>query len=228
MCKYLVPRRARFDSQAPVAAALARVGWQSPAPPISRGTLPAKTCPAAKKRSCRWAAIRAQSQIPLLHLPDGVTVPVRTAGCGRVCEDGDLGDAPVSPRLLPMASLPACSGSSSPGRLFIPSSWSASQLPSWIFKVALMKMLGMSVALRHFLFFFPFFSFCGFSHPQLCRVAGTPRRWGVLTKGNCCFVFQTFFLQVVGFFFTSSGGKWSFGCALRKSCILSSLQLIAN
>lgn len=47
-----------------------------------------------------------------------------------------------------------------PGQAF-PSFWSASRLPSWIFKVALMKILGMSVALRHFIFFFPSFHFVG-------------------------------------------------------------------
>lgn len=201
MCKYLVPRRARFDSQAPVTAALARVGWQSPAPPISRGTLPAKTCPAAKKRSCRWAAIRARSQIPLLHLPDGVTVPARTAGCGRVCEDGDLGDAPVSPRLLPMASLPACSGSSSPGRLFIPSFWSASRLPSWIFKVALMKMLGMSVALRHFYFFFFLFFLLWVLPSTALRSRWHSAQMGSFDKRKLLLCLPDVFLASCWFFF---------------------------
>lgn len=113
-------------------------------------------------------AIRARSQIPLLHLLDSITVPLRTAGSGWVYEDQDPLDAPVykSPEqsrapLLPackgresaaglplvMASLPACPGQASP------SFWSASRLPSWIFKVPLMKMLGTSVALQHFFHF---------------------------------------------------------------------------
>lgn len=133
-----MPHRARFNLQAPVAAAFARVGWQSPEHLSSHGTLPAKPSRPRRKGAAGWQRSVPGAESPFLHLLDSVTVPLRTTGSGWVYEDQDPLDAPVyrspeqsgTPLLpackgtksaaglpLPMASLPACSGSSSPGRL---------------------------------------------------------------------------------------------------------------
>lgn len=148
-----MPHRARFNLQAPVAAAFARVGWQSPEHLSSHGTLPAKPSRPRRKGAAGWQRSVPGAESPFLHLLDSVTVPLRTTGSGWVYEDQDPLDAPVyrspeqsgtpaPPRLQGdeiCSRAPAADGIAPcllrqliPGQAF-PSFWIASRLLSWIF-----------------------------------------------------------------------------------------------